>query len=279
MYKRLVADIQPAKCRATPLVLDSLNSFPVHHLNDYVTSTDLFSESIGALFDSYAAETAPGSQLPILYSLLLPILSAMLGPGIRAGIGPRNGTWNECIRIWAANSAATGSGKTPAMHAISQALEYTQEIVRAFYKSVGLPDDRLPSFIATAKTLEKLIVDLSNAADGTQVKLVDELTQLVTGLNQYKGGGGNDMELLLELKSGTIQRHSTMGNKDPIIVRYPHLLIAGGLQPDTFRTHFLNERAESNGLAGRIIVFHAGAKEKSPGKVVPMVFSYSTTFE
>jgi hypothetical protein len=61
----------------------------------------------------------------------------------------------------------------------------------------------------------------------------DELSALILGLNQYKGGGGNDRPNLLKVWSGKQILIDRVLNEfgEPIRIYHPHLCIAGNLPP------------------------------------------------
>jgi hypothetical protein len=62
----------------------------------------------------------------------------------------------------------------------------------------------------------------------------DELSALLLGMNQFKGGKGNDRAVLLKIWAGDEIKKDRVGHVAnlPIVCRHPSLSILGGLTPD-----------------------------------------------
>lgn len=82
------------------------------------------------------------------------------------------------------------------------------------------------------------------------VMVRDELTALVLGLNQYKGGKGNDRSILLKLWSGDSITKDRVTHENFVPIRCPHpcLSIVGGLPPD-----MLGEMGDAKGRADGLL--------------------------
>ena len=94
-------------------------------------------------------------------------------------------------------------------------------------------------------TMEVIPVILADNPRGL-LMIRDELTALVQGMNQYKGGKGNDRPNALKIWSGDAIKKDRVGNADhaPIRSPFPTLTIVGGLTPD-----MLGELADPRGRA------------------------------
>lgn len=89
----------------------------------------------------------------------------------------------------------------------------------------------------------------------------DELSALVTGLNQYKDGGkGNDRQVFLKIWSAATIRVDRKSNPDgvPLSVRKPTASIVGGIQPDViewFRGEKVGDRPPpDDGFLDRFLI-------------------------
>ncbi len=165
------------------------------------------------------------------------------------------------------------------------------------------------NFLLTSKTTEKLLADLAALPDNLGIRILDELAELMTGLNQYKaGGGGADKQvcwgptpstvsavnivstvastvstvvstvaiafpvmsqILLGLRDGARQKHSTKFSGGSSVDE-PKVAIMGGIQPQVYETHFLNTEGEVTGLPGRLLTVFAEAGPRSPGELLVM---------
>lgn len=82
----------------------------------------------------------------------------------------------------------------------------------------------------------------------------DELSGLLTGQNQYKGGKGNDRQVLLNLWSGTPIVKDRVGQGKSVSIRcqHPFMTIVGGTQPDMLDV-FVDVKGRSDGLIERFL--------------------------
>jgi Protein of unknown function (DUF3987) len=82
-------------------------------------------------------------------------------------------------------------------------------------------------------TMEDVPLILADNPRGV-VRLVDELTAILLGMNQFKSGKGNDRPTLLKIWSGKSLKKDRVGHESNIPVRcqHPFLAIGGGIQPD-----------------------------------------------
>lgn len=107
--------------------------------------------------------------------------------------------------------------------------------------------------LADDATLEALIRVLGENPRGV-LWSVDELSDLLAGLNQYKGGGkGNDKQKLLKIWSDiplTVDRMKNNGK--PVLIRHPFAAIVGGIPPNVLQS-FRAECAGDDGFLDRFL--------------------------
>jgi hypothetical protein len=94
-------------------------------------------------------------------------------------------------------------------------------------------------------TMEALPLILDDNPRGV-IRLPDEVTSIMLGMNQFKGGKGNDRPNLLKLWSGKSIKKDRVNHESNIPIRCPHpfLAIVGGLPPD-----MLGSMVDSSGRA------------------------------
>ena len=166
--------------------------------------------------------------------------------------------WCERPCLYAAVIGRPGSAKSPALKAVAAPVYQLQHQLkvrfdaehaayleaRADYEAwarrrpagVAAPArpraPRLPRVYASDATVESL-APLLEANPRGLVLIRDELTALVTGLNQYKAGRGSDRQFYLAAWAGepscVDRRHQEAG---PLLVQHPFLAVVGGLPPD-----------------------------------------------
>ena len=87
-----------------------------------------------------------------------------------------------------------------------------------------------PTLLGNDLTLEALARRLDRA-DGAAALDIDELSQFLRGLGEYKHGGGGDRGRLLALWTGDPWRNERVTDELDIYVMRPVVVICGGLQP------------------------------------------------
>lgn len=102
-------------------------------------------------------------------------------------------------------------------------------------------------------TLEALIGILADNPRGL-VMIRDELTALVLGLNQYKGGKGSDRANLLSIWVGATIKKDRVSNEDRVPVRcpFPCMSLIGGLTPDMLG-ELIDARGRADGFLDRFL--------------------------
>ena len=86
------------------------------------------------------------------------------------------------------------------------------------------------------------------------IRINDELSALVSGMNQYKGGKGNDRSILLAFWSGEAVTKDRVGQGNQVTIRCPHpsLAILGGMTPDMLGS-LIDPKARSDGFVERFL--------------------------
>ncbi len=156
----------------------------------------------------------------------------------------RTHTQSACL--FAGVIGQPGSAKTPALKILRRPfdehqrkqLEVWEDLLKAWKKKEDEdagPRPVLERCIVSNVTVETLAITLDENQRGV-VKVEDELSGLVAGFGQYKGGKGNDRQVYLALWSGDtilIDRKSEKSREGaPIYVADAFVGIIGGLQPD-----------------------------------------------
>lgn len=151
--------------------------------------------------------------------MVLTILSSAIGNSVR--ISPKYG-WLEPPFLWSSIVGVSGSGKSPLQNKLVETINELQDKVLKVYleelkqyeikestyqksqrgkgdSTVVKPEKpKLIHYYTTDITLEALADILKTSPRGLVI-LQDELAGLIKGLNQYKGGKGNDAQKYLEL--------------------------------------------------------------------------------
>jgi hypothetical protein len=154
--------------------------------------------------------------------------------------------------VYAACVGPPSGGKTPALKIAAIAVrkidedleaEYAQALVRWEEESARLGSDgkkqkppppprprRIDIDDATMETIPILLADNPRGL----IMVRDELTAFMLGMNQFKGGKGNDRPIALKIWSGDAIKKDRVNHEANVPIRCPHpcLTIVGGLPPD-----------------------------------------------
>ena len=146
-------------------------------------------------------------------------------------------------------------GKTPALSQVGTPIERIDDILQTAFdqelarreqeaeaaedskgkgqKSKPPPLPKLGRIAVDDITMETLPLILAENPRGL-IRIQDELSAFILGLNQYKGGRGNDRSIALKLWAGESIQKDRVGHEAniPIRCRHPFLSIIGGLTPD-----------------------------------------------
>ena len=194
-------DIVDVESKNTDKNLIPLQSFPL----------DVFPESLIGIIERFS--NSLGVEKEVIASSMLTIVSSAIGNTIR--VSPKYGH-EVPVFIWLIIIAVSGYGKTPAISTLVMSIERRQsktykkyieklkkykESLRASKKNrdTEIVDEPIfEQFYASDTTVEALGDIFENNPRGILIHR-DELAGLILGLNQYKGGSGNDKQHYLEL--------------------------------------------------------------------------------
>ena len=172
--------------------------------------------------------------------LALPVIvaaGACMGNSVRLLI---TNSHSQGAVLFAGIVGLASSGKSPALELVLEPLEAAQH---RFYldwqlakeeakKDESAPKPVLRQILADDATTEALARLLEKNPRGV-LMVLDEIAALVSGLNQYKQGGGNDRQFYLRLwPQATVRVHRSKHEDGvPTVIRRPFTGIAGGIQP------------------------------------------------
>lgn len=254
------------KLRENGIDRTSLPAFPVH----------VFPQWLQEYTQQVAAKTSVPVDFPA--AAALPIVGSALGKNITCEI---DSEWTESGRIYLSLIGQSGSGKSPAIEKMMVAtnlaekqfaaknqdkeqrfeqakdqFEQDRQAYRAQKKSGIAPlypckpqQEPLERAYTTNSTVESLSTIL---ADNPSCLLkLDEIKALMSGMNQYKGGKGNDREFYLSADSGV---SSPVDRKaGTTYVENPHLCILGATVPENL-TALISTEKGNDGLTARFLL-------------------------
>ncbi len=215
--------------------------------------------------------TSLNVDIDVCASTALSVLSGATGNTIR--VSPKSG-WEVSLFIWMNIIAGTGSGKTPVINCLMKPIDRRQARAYRKYqklmtnynaemgmyrkdKNAALPEKPVLKHYKTSDyTIESLGDVFESQLRGVIIHK-DELSGLVSGLNQYKSGKGNDRQHLLELFNGDpwkIDRKT--GSR---CIPNTGAAIIGGLQPQIMPKVFGHDSFD-DGLLPRFLFVTASNK-------------------
>ncbi len=175
--------------------------------------------------------------------------------------------------VFAAIVGPPSDGKSPAidmMHAPSRRIEqtlsesHTEAMTRwADEAAKSGPDGKKappppkpkPQRIEVDDTTMEVLPIIMSANPRGILMVRDELSAMLSGMNQYKSGGkGNDLQTLLKIWSGKPIIRDRVSNEDNVPIRCPHpsLSIVGGLVPDAL-SGFYDAKGSEDGFMARFL--------------------------
>jgi putative DNA primase/helicase len=218
---------------------------------------------VGAMPDGcrlLIAETAAAVGCPPEF-VALPILVTLgtaIGNSRRLQI--KKG-WTEGATIFGASIAAPGTGKSPAQKQVIEPAKDSQAKLRKDWRDKmeafedrmrsykieskqaekdGEPADRPPDTPDMARTLvgDTTVEALADIMDKNPRGVLinrDELAGWVRGLDQYKGGKGNDRQFYLSLWGNELAQYDRKNQTEPIFLERPFVGLYGSIQPAILR--------------------------------------------
>jgi putative DNA primase/helicase len=218
-------------------------SFPVEALPDAARA-----------FVEGAAE-AIGCAVDLIAAPVLAVLSAGIGASRVVEIKK---SWREGVTLFIAVVAEPGDKKTPAANAAKRPVMRRQAEQRSEFKVKKAEYERelrewkaecqrarkdgeaeppppveptMERVYADDTTVEALVVILEMNLRGI-LDYKDELTGWIGGLDQYKGGKGNDRQFWLSIHTNTpVVVDRKVRQSDPVFLNRPFVTLAGGIQP------------------------------------------------
>ncbi len=203
---------------------DSVPAFPL----------DVFPNVLADYFEQVSESMNCPKDFPGVVSLA----SAGAAIGSSRGASLKHG-WVEYPSVYSCVVAAPGEAKTPVQ---SHILSPMYDIQREVCASWDLRRDMLPpweqkkmappqEFFTTNTTTEALVDRMSNNPRGLMIAS-DEILSWVNGMNQYRGGQGNDLQFFLSGWSGAMHKADRKSGSKPVtIIHKTPLTILGSIQP------------------------------------------------
>ena len=196
-----LVDIVGVENKKTDKILLPLQPFPL----------EVFPESLVGIIKRFS--NSLGVETEVIGSSMITIVSSAIGNTVR--VSPKYG-YDVPVFIWLIIIATSGYGKTPAISTLVKPTEKRQsktyreyrEKLKRYKESLRkhrrgettetVDEPILEHFFASDTTVEALGDIFENNPRGILIYR-DELAGLILGLNQYKGGAGNDRQHYLEL--------------------------------------------------------------------------------
>ncbi|OYD06105.1 DUF3987 domain-containing protein [Paludifilum halophilum] len=112
----------------------------------------------------------------------------------------------------------------------------------------------------TQATMEALLRALKNNNRGIVLK-ADELSGWIGGMNQYKGGKGDDREHYLSLWSGSdVKVNRVRDNGEPLFIPKPFCSVTGNIPPDILPT-LNDEQGNEDGFIHRVLLAYPDSQD------------------
>lgn len=191
--------------------------------------------------------------------------------------------WLECPRMYVAIVADPGDAKSPVLDLVCEPILNRQSEIKKLWKvdndayevakldyerkkrmvingradkSILADKPTRPPFrhlYATNCTTEAMAAMLNESPKG-MLMYQDEITSWVLGMNQYKGGKGNDRQFWLSAWSGQktkVDRKSQI-EAGPLIIQHPFVNVLGGIPPDMLE-ELCDDKSRQDGFFHRIL--------------------------
>lgn len=251
---------------------NSLNSEVTELLSHSHQSLELSTILHPHLADPLTQLAARLNVPPVVYAHnLLPVAASLLKTGTELEVSPSTGHYAKPI-IWTGVVAPSGAVKSPPYHHITEPLvEYQNQLYekhafnmaeyeKAFKKweqadeetrgdKPEEPQERDLYF--NDITIEALAADIAKTPDCGALIAVDELGGFFTGLNQYKGGKGNDRQRWLSCYDGKSLKINRKTQKR-VFLSKTSLSMTGTVQPEVLQ-RLMGNLHEVDGLWPRYL--------------------------
>ena len=203
---------------------------------------DALPDSLSAL--ALRASASTGTSAVGIATHGLAVIAAACGTSAEAQIGE----WRVRPMLWTAVIADPGAAKSTMLRIATRPLVNRDDVAMTAYDELGdVTKPRPRQHVARDVTVESLGILLSQNRRG-MLLVADELVAIVSGMNQYKGGKGNDRQAYLSLWDGAPLVVNRV-KRDMIHVSRPMLSVTGGLQPSV-----VDSLRGEDGMSGRWLV-------------------------
>jgi hypothetical protein len=164
-----------------------------------------------------------------IFISVLAATSIAIGAKTRAQV---KAGWIEGCPIWAMVVGEPGSKKTPAINkGLSPIFKIQKANFQQYLEEVEKDENALMKSIVTTDATAEAVSELMAQNPNGLLCHQDEAIGFVKGMDQYKGGKGNDQEKYLSMWSQTLLMVHRKG-KTPVQVDLPFYSFIGGIQVD-----------------------------------------------
>jgi hypothetical protein len=248
---------------------------------------EVFPEPIYRFLKAVSASLGLPTDYPGLH--VLTFLGTAIGNSRMIELKPG---YRQQPNLYTCMVADTGAGKSPAQdQAFAPLLAFQNKYYQIFQKQMeeyesayrqyqiemsewkkekskdkDLPQEpekpNMKELYITQATMEALLRALKNNDRGLVLK-ADELSGWIRGMNQYKGGKGDDREQYLSLWSGTdIKINRVRNDGEPLFIPKPFFAVTGNIPPDIVPT-LEDEQGYEDGFIHRILFSYPDAQNPS----------------
>jgi hypothetical protein len=209
---------------------------------------------------------AVGCPLDFLGGPMLAVAAGTIGRSVSLMLKPG---YFVSPTLYVACIGPPSDGKTPALKAAADAVraiddelatEHAQAMERWKQEAAATANGSKPPPRPKPRrididdaTMEVLPLILADNPRGL-IMIRDELSAFILGMNQFKGGRGNDRSNALKIWSGDriVKDRVNHENNSPIRCPHPALTIAGGLPPDMLG-ELMDPRGRADGFIDRFL--------------------------
>ena len=213
--------------------------------------------------------TAIGCPRDFLAVPVLAVAGGVIGRSVALRLKPG---YFAGSTLYAGCIGPPSDGKTPALKAAAAAVrsidkalqaEHEQALERWEESARPGPDGKKPKPPPRPKprridvddiTMEVIPIILADNPRGI-IRINDELTSMILGMNQFKAGKGNDRPNALKIWSGDSIKKDRVAHEDHVPIRcdHPCLTIVGGLTPDMLGS-LTDPRGRADGFIDRFLL-------------------------
>lgn len=212
-----------------------------------------------------------GVEQEVTAGIMLGLISGAIGNSVRVRLKPG---YDVPLFLWMLIVAESGYGRSPTLRALGRPIKEWQSARQTVYDNalkdyrrilraskndpdIEIPDEpQMEDYFLSDTTVEALARAFAATPRGI-VLYQDELSGLIFGLNQYKGGKGNDRQHYLELWDCDSWNIARKGEKR--YIRNTGAALIGGIQPIIMPRVFAQDSFD-DGLLPRFLFINAENK-------------------